>query len=150
MTNDTRHLRAGLERMRQTIAGTRPGPGIWRLLGFRLIAADDGHATLTATPDDRVLNPDGTVHGGWYGTLLDSCMASAVATRLGAGTGSTTLEFKVNVIRPIPAGTEVHATGTAQHVGRSTGIAMGEIRGAADGRLHATGSTTCMIFDLPE
>ena len=87
-----------------------------------------------------------TVHGGWYGTLLDSCMACAVMTKLPRGATYTTLEYKINITRAIPAGMEIVATGLVQHAGRSTGVANGEIRGAQDGKLYATGSTTCMIF----
>jgi len=139
---------SGLERQHLTIAGEREGPGIWKVLGLRLEAAEDGSAALVATPGAELTNPNGTVHGGFYGTMLDSCMASAVGTKLTAGWGSTTLEFKVNIIRPIPVGRTVRATGTAQHVGRSTGIAMGEIRDVESDRLYATGSTTCMVFEI--
>lgn len=152
--NDSSPVRAtglsGIERQRETIAGRRDGPGIWKVLGFRLSEIEDGKATLLGTPEAEVTNPNGTVHGGWYGTLLDSCMASAVGSRLAAGQGSTTLEFKVNIIRAIPVGRQVRAIGVAQHVGRTTGVATGEIRDAETGRLYATGSTTCMVFAAPD
>jgi uncharacterized protein (TIGR00369 family) len=70
------------------------------------------------------------VHGGWYGTLLDSCMGCAVMTALPRGRVYTTLEYKVNLLRAIPLGTEVIATGTVTHAGRSTAVASGEIRDA--------------------
>ncbi|MGR3320794.1 MAG: PaaI family thioesterase [Pseudooceanicola sp.] len=139
---------SGIERQKETIAGRRDGPGIWKVLGLTLESVEHGRATLIATPGKELENPSGGVHGGFYGTFLDSCMASAVSSTLEAGRGSTTLEFKVNIIRPIRAGTPVRAIGTAHHVGRSTGIATGEIRGIDDDRLYATGSTTCMVFDL--
>lgn len=148
-TTDPKAL-TGLDRQRQILRGEREGPGIWRLLGLTLEALEDGSASLTATPGEDLTNSNGTVHGGWYGTMLDSCMACAVMTKLAAGSGFTTLEYKVNVIRPVPVGTPVRGTGTTQHVGRSTAIAMGEIRGIEDDRLYATASTTCMIFPLPE
>lgn len=59
----------------------------------------------------------------------------------------TTLEYKVNLVRAIPPGTSVLAEGLVQHGGRSTGVAEGWIRGAEDGRLYATGSTTCLIME---
>ncbi len=67
-------------------------------------------------------------------------------TTLPTGHVYTTLEYQVNIMRPIPLGTEVQAVGESQHAGRSTGVARGEIRGAADGRLYATGSTTCIVM----
>ncbi len=141
---------SGVERQRETIAGRRNGPGIWTVLGIALETVEPGRATLIATPGEELRNPGGGMHGGFYGTFLDSCMASAVSSTMEAGRGSTTLEYKINIIRPIMPGTPVRAIGVAQHVGRSTGIATGEIRGIDDDRLYATGSTTCMVFSLPE
>jgi len=90
----------------------------------------------------------GTVHGGWYGTVLDSAMACSVMTRVPPGSTYTTLEYKINVIRSIPQGTNIECIGTVDHVGRSTAISHGEIRGIDDNRLYATGSTTCIIMDM--
>ena len=107
-----------------------------------------GKVIFTGTPEFGSMNPLGTVHGGWYGTLLDSCMACAVMTRVPKGSVYTTLEYKVNILRPIRLGMAVRATGWCQHAGRSTGIANGEIRGIEDDRLYATGSTTCIIMKM--
>jgi len=150
MTDTANAPLTGMDRQRQILDGEREGPGIWKLLGLSLDHLEDGAASLVGTPGGDLTNSNGTVHGGWYGTMLDSCMACAVMTRLPAGAGFTTLEYKVNVIRAVPVGTAVRGTGTIQHVGRSTAIAIGEIRGIEDDRLYATGSTTCMIFPLPE
>jgi uncharacterized protein (TIGR00369 family) len=101
---------------------------------------------FAGSPEFAVMNPVGVVHGGWYGTLLDSCMACAVMTTLSRGSTYTTLEYKVNIVRPIPLGMRVLAIGEIQHSGRSTGVARGEIVGADDGRIYATGSTTCLVM----
>lgn len=140
--------KSGAERQQETIAGRREGPGIWKVLGIRLESSEPGRATLVATPGAELQNPGGGMHGGFYGTILDSCMASAVSSTLAPGQGSTTLEYKVNIIRPILPGTPVRAIGVASHVGRSTGIATGELRGIEDDKLYATGSTTCMLFKI--
>lgn len=141
---------SGLDFMRAIIKGDVAGPPIGQTLGFRPIVADEGMVTFEGTPEFRTMNPIGTVHGGWYGTILDSCMACAVQTTLKAGQIYTTLEYKINILRSIPVGTTVHATGTVQHAGRSTGIANGEVRGVDDGKLYATGSTTCIIMSGPK
>jgi uncharacterized protein (TIGR00369 family) len=138
--------RSGLEFIRAIRDGELPQPPIARTLNYRLTEVEEGRVVFRGTPLFDHLNPLGTVHGGWYGTLLDSAMACAVQTMLPRGSSYTTLEYKVNVIRAIPTGTEILCEGRAQHVGRSTGIATGEIRGAGDGRLHATGSTTCIVL----
>ncbi|PIE13527.1 MAG: thioesterase [Rhodobacterales bacterium] len=139
---------SGLEFMQGMIDGKYPGPPIGKTLGFMPTEVEQGRVVFTGTPGFDVLNPLGTVHGGWYGTVLDSCMACAIQTYVPKGSTYTTLEYKINIIRPIPLDTKVHAIGTVHHAGRSTGIADGEIRGAEDGKLYATGSTTCIIMKL--
>ncbi|XDA96937.1 PaaI family thioesterase [Sulfitobacter sp. LCG007] len=146
--DDIRSL-SGLEIMRAILEGRLPGPPIGQTMGFTLDSVEDGKVRFRGTPEFSVTNPMGTVHGGWYATLPDSAMACAVMTRIPPGTVYTTLEFKVNILRPIPLGTPVLCIGETDHVGRSTGVARGELRGEADGRLFATGSTTCMVMARP-
>ena len=67
-------------------------------------------------------------------------------TKLPKGSVYTTLEYKINITRAIPLGMKVLATGLILHAGRSTGVATGEVRGVEDGKLYATGSTTCLIM----
>ncbi len=138
--------RSGLALMRDIIAGRIPGPPIGQTMGFRPIEAEEGMIVFEGTPEFGVMNPMGTVHGGWYGAILDSCMACAVQTCLKPGQIYTTLEYKINILRSLPIGVTVHAVGKVQHAGRSTGISNGEVRGVEDGKLYATGSTTCIIM----
>ncbi|MDA5094158.1 PaaI family thioesterase [Aliiroseovarius sp. KMU-50] len=139
---------SGLEFMQLTLEGILPRPPISVGLNYHLHSVEDGRVIFQGTPEFDHCNPMGTVHGGWYGTLLDSCMACAVMTKVPQGSVYTTLEYKVNIVRPIRPGTQVEAIGTIQHSGRSTGVAMGELRGVEDGRLYATGSTTCIIMKM--
>ena len=140
--------KSGLELMQAVLNGEIPGAPIARTLGFAPYSVEAGKVIFRGTPNEGATNPHGGVHGGWYGTLLDSCMACAVWTKVPAGSTYTTLEYKVNIIRPIKLGTQIEAIGLADHVGRSTGIAHGEIRGVEDGKLYATGSTTCIVMKL--
>lgn len=140
---------SGLEFMQAVQDGRLPAAPIAITLGFDLVEVADGRVVFRGAPGFAAMNPMGTVHGGWYGTLLDSAMACAVMTRVPRGRLYTTLEYKVNILRPIPPGTACDAIGVAVHVGRSTGIAEGRIVGCADGRLYATGSTTCIVMDPP-
>lgn len=138
----------GLEFMQGILEGRNPGPPIGQTLGYKLHHIEDGRAVFRGTPEFNVTNPMGGVHGGWYGTLLDSAMACAVMTRVPKGSFYTTLEYKINITRAIPLGTMIDCTGTVDHSGRSTGVATGEIRGVENGKLYATGSTTCLIMDM--
>ena len=139
---------SGLEYMQGILDGTNPGPPIGQTLGYTLYAVEDGRAAFRGTPEFNVTNPMGTVHGGWYGTLLDSAMACAIMTRVPRGSVYTTLEYKINITRAIPLGMEIECLGIVDHSGRSTGVAHGEIRGVEDGKLYATGSTTCIIMKV--
>lgn len=137
---------SGLEFMQKILAGELPMAPIAQGLDYLLRSVKDGEVTFRGAPSLPHFNPTGSVHGGWYGTLLDSCMACAVMTRVPKGSVYTTLEYKVNIIRPIPSDMMVDAIGTTDHVGRSTGIATGKIVGVDNGKLYATGSTTCLIM----
>ena len=132
--------------MQGILQGTLPRPPISAVLNYSLDAVAEGHVVFRGTPNFDHTNPMGTVHGGWYGTLVDSCMTCAVMTKVPKGSVYTTLELKLNIIRPIPAGMLVDCTGTTQHTGRSTGISNGTITGVENGKLYATASTTCIIM----
>lgn len=131
--------------MQGILAGDIARPPISAVLNYTLDTVEDGQVSFRGKPTFDYTNPMGTVHGGWYGTLLDSCMACAVMTKVPKGSVYTTLEYKINIIRPIPLDTEIIAIGTTDHTGRSTGIAHGEIRDD-EGKLYATGTTTCIIM----
>lgn len=138
--------RSGLQFMQDMLAGKLSGPPIGVALNYHVHSVEQGRVAFRGTPLFNHTNPMSTVHGGWYGTLLDSCMACAVMTMVPKGSIYTTMEFKVNILRGIPIGMAVEAVGTVQHAGRRSGIANGELRGVEDGKLYATGSTTCIIM----
>ncbi|MBL1435269.1 MAG: PaaI family thioesterase [Rhodobacteraceae bacterium] len=139
----------GLEFIQGIRDGKYPAPPISETLNYKLIEAELGKATFSGEPSFSAMNPIGTVHGGWFGTLLDSCMACAVQTHLKKGFGYTTLEYKINIIRPLYANSEaILAIGETIHVGRKTGIATGQMIGAESGKIYATGSTSCLIFPI--
>lgn len=137
---------SGLEFMTGILEGRLPSPPIAKTLNYELAAVEPGMVQFRGTPSFEHCNPLGTVHGGWYGTLLDSSMACAVMTTVPRGGYYTTLEYKINIVRSIPLDREIICEGRLQHGGRSTGVAVGEIRDAENGRLYATGSTTCIIM----
>ncbi len=145
---DTILSMSGLEFMQAMRDGTISRPPISAIMNYVLEEVLAGKVTFRGTPAFAHTNPMGGVHGGWYGTLLDSCMSCAVMTMTSKGSTYTTLEYKVNLTRAIPIGTEILATGTIDHAGRTTGVAHGEIRDAENGKLYATGSATCLIMKL--
>ena len=136
----------GLDYLRGLIEGRFAMPTLAEAIGYRLVRADPGTVAIRATPGPLHLNPMGGVHGGWYGAILDSALGCAVMTAVPAGRWYTTLEYKVNLTRALPVGTEIQATATLRHAGRSTGVADAVLSGVACGRVFATGSTTCLIM----
>ncbi|MFA7432344.1 MAG: PaaI family thioesterase [Gemmobacter sp.] len=138
---------SGLDFLREMLAGRFSGPPITGVMDFRLTGVEEGRVEFRGAAAFQHSNPMGTVHGGWYGTILDSALGCAVMTVVPKGRWYTTLEYKVNIARALPVGVEVAAVATVSHAGRTTALAEASLRGVGDGRLYATGSTTCIILD---
>ena len=141
---------SGLEFFQKAIAGELPFAPIGSLLGFVMVEAENGRVVFAATPAEYHFNPIGTVHGGFAATLLDSATACAVHTTLPLGKAYTTLELKVNYVRPITLQTgPMRCIGQVIHPGRR--VATSEARLVdAQGKLYAHATSTCLVFDLEE
>jgi uncharacterized protein (TIGR00369 family) len=140
--------RSGLEIMQALLAGELPYAPIAKTLDFMLMEVEEGRALFQGTPGAAHLNPMGTIHGGWYATLLDSALGCAVQTRLPAGRAYTTAELSVNLVKAIPRDLQrVRAEGKVVHAGRQLATAEARLFGP-DGTLYAHGTTTCLVFEL--
>jgi uncharacterized protein (TIGR00369 family) len=143
---DTRKEMSGLAFVQGLADGTLPLNTIAQTLGYDVTEAVSGRVVVTAVPTTALLNPAGTVHGGFTATLLDSCMGLAVQSTLEKGAGQTTLEFKISLVRPITPETGlIKAEGVVLNRGRRVGTAEGRVTDDK-GRLLAHGTTTCLIF----
>lgn len=141
--------KTGLEMMQAMLRGEVPYPPMARTLDFTLMEVDDGRALFQGTPGQAHLNPMGSIHGGWYATLLDSALGCAVHTRMPAGRAYTTAELGVNLVRAIGnKATRVRAEGKVIHCGRQLATAEARLYGP-DGTLYAHATTTCLVFDMP-
>ncbi len=137
---------SGLEFVKGLASGMLPLNTFARTLGYDVVEAEDGRVAITVDPTAAHLNPWGTVHGGLTATLLDSCMGLAIQSMLEKGVGSTTLEFKISLVRAItPETGPIRAEGKVLSCGRRVGTAEGRVTDAK-GRLLAHGTTTCLIF----
>jgi uncharacterized protein (TIGR00369 family) len=146
VSTDIQREMSGLEFVQGLVDGSLPLNTIARTLGYDITEAESGRVVITAEPNDTHLNPAGGVHGGFSATLLDSCMGLAIQSTLEKSVGSTTLEFKISLVRPItPETGPIRAEGVVLSCGRRIGSAEGRITDAA-GRLLAHGTTTCLIF----
>jgi uncharacterized protein (TIGR00369 family) len=145
---EQRKQMSGLAFVQGLVDGTLPLNTIAATLGYDIAEAARGRVVVTATPNETHLNPAGTVHGGLAATLLDSAMGLAIQSTLEPGVGSTTLEFKISLVRPItPETGPITAEGVVLTCGRRVGTAEGRITDR-DGRLLAHGTTTCLIFAI--
>jgi uncharacterized protein (TIGR00369 family) len=141
--------KSGLQIMTALLNGELPFAPISQTLDFLLVEVGEGRAVFQGTPGPAHLNPLGTIHGGWYATLLDSALGCAVHTMLPAGRGYTTAELGVNLVRAIGnKAPRVRAEGKVIHCGRQLATAEARLYGP-DGTLYAHASTTCLVFELP-
>jgi uncharacterized protein (TIGR00369 family) len=138
---------SGLEFLRAIRDGELPPPPIAKLMGMTISELDEGRAVFAAQPAEFHYNPIGAVHGGLAATLLDSALGCAVQTTLEPGVAYTTLELKVNFVRPITVDTgPVLSEATVLHRGSKIATAEGRVMSERDGRLLAHATTTCLLF----
>ena len=140
----------GLEMMQAMLRGDIPYAAIAKTLDFAIVEVDPGRAVFQGTPGPAHLNPMGSIHGGWYATMLDSALGCAIHTMMPPGRGYTTAELSVNLVRAIGLKVQrVRAEGKVIHCGRQLATAEARLFGP-DGTLYAHGTTTCLVFELPK
>jgi len=147
-SRDTRALfaRSGLEQLQSMADGRHPAPPISSHIDLEFVSVADGDVVMTAVPDESHYNPIGSIHGGFFATLLDSACGCAVHSTLPAGVGYTSLEIKVSFLRPITADTgTVTAHGWITRRGRNAAFAEADIRDN-EGRVLATATSTCLVI----
>ena len=127
------------------LRGEVPPPPVARLVGFDLVEASEGRSLFRMTTDPaRHANPMGTVHGGVLCDLADAAMGVAIATTLAEGETFTTLELKINFLRPVWRA-ELRADGVVVQRGRTVSLVECTVTDA-DGRLVARANSTCMTL----
>jgi uncharacterized protein (TIGR00369 family) len=138
---------SGLEYIKAIFEGRLPPPPIAVTMGFTGGEAEEGRAVFVGEAGEFLYNPIGVVHGGFALTILDSAMGCAVHTMLAVGERYTTLETKVNFVRPITVDTgRVRCEGTIVHRGGRVATADGRLIAESTGKLLAHGTTTCLVI----
>ena len=133
-----------LDDIQRVIRGEMPEAPVWRLVGFRTIAAADGEATLEIETSERHANPMGTLHGGVLCDVADAAMGVAFATTLADDESFTTLELKINFLKPVWSET-LRAVGKVVKRGRSVGMVECDVKNQR-GELVARATSTCMVL----
>jgi uncharacterized protein (TIGR00369 family) len=137
---------SGLEYLQTLLRGELPPPPIASTLNMKLAEVEEGRAVFTVVPAEYHYNPIGMVHGGLACTLFDSALACAIHSTLPAGVSYTTLELKVNFVRPLTYNTgQVFCEGKVVHVGGRIATAEGRLFDA-ENKLYGHATTTCMLF----
>lgn len=136
----------GVEQLRLGLRGEAPMAPIARTVGFELVEVEEGRVMFEGLPTHAVYNPQGTVHGGWMATILDSACGCVVHSLLKPGWNYTTLELKTVFHKALKADTPVRAVGTIVQMGRRAAFSQAELRGT-DGTLYATATSTCMVME---
>jgi len=133
---------------RKIISGEAPPPPIAQLIGFRLVSAGEGAAVFEMDADERHWNPMGTLHGGVLCDIADAAMGVAYATKLEEGESFTTVELKINYLRPV---WRAHLRASARIVkkGRKVGLVECDVTDEK-GNLVARASSTCMTLSGDE
>lgn len=139
---------SGLEYLQAMVDGTIPAPPIASHINLEIAEVRPGVAIMAATPDESHYNPIGSVHGGFFATLLDSVCGCAVQSTLSVGQAYTSLDLNVSFLRGITTETgRVVATGRVTKPGSRAAFVEADIKDA-DGRLLATATSTCLVFPV--
>ena len=133
-----------IERAKKWISGELPLPPIAQLIGFRPIAFDNGEVVLEFEAAEKHTNPMGTLHGGVLCDVADLAMGMAFAATLEDDESFTTLELKINFLRPVFK-EKLLAYGRVVKRGKSVGMVECDVKNSA-GALVAKVSSTCMVL----
>jgi len=140
---------SGLDFVRAIFERRLPEPPIMQTVEPFDCTVEPGVVVIHSIPARRHYNPIGSVHGGYAAILLDSAMGLAVQSTLPAGSGYTTLEFKISFVRGMSDKSGVVRTqGRVLNAGRRVATAEARITDAED-RLLAHATTTCLVFEMP-
>jgi uncharacterized protein (TIGR00369 family) len=129
----------------QAIArGEADGPPVAQLIGMRLVEAEPGRTVFELEVGPQHANPMGTVHGGILCDLADGALGTAYASLLGDGETFTTLELKINFLKPVRNG-RLTAVGRVVKAGRTIGLTECSVTDDG-GSLVAHATSTCMTL----
>ena len=137
-----------LELIEMVRRGELPPPRIATLIGFSLASIEPGRAVIEMEAGPQHANPMGTLHGGVLCDLADAAMGMAYASSLDDGETFTTLELKINFLKPVWTG-QLVATGRVVKGGQTVGLVECDVHDAKE-RLVARASSTCMTLRGPQ
>jgi uncharacterized protein (TIGR00369 family) len=126
------------------LRGEKPPPPVAKLIGFKIISLASGQVIVELEADGRFANPMGTLHGGILCDIADASMGLAYASTLDEGESFTTLELKINYLKPVWQA-KLHAVGKVVKRGKTIGLVECDVLDEQD-NLVARASSTCMTL----
>ena len=140
--------KSGRQILKAMVAGELPYPPMNDTMNLALLEIGEGRAVFQGIPLLAHYNPLGSVHGGWFASLLDSALGCAIQSALPAGRSYTTAELSIKIVRSAShkAG-PLRATGRLVHCGDRLATAEARVEDE-HGKLYAHATTTCLVFDL--
>jgi uncharacterized protein (TIGR00369 family) len=133
-----------IDYLHAVVRGEAPQPPVAQLIGFTLTTVGHGHARIELESGPQHSNPRGTLHGGILCDIADAAMALAFATTIQDGESFTTLELKINFLKPV-WNSKLTAEGRVVKRGRTIGLTECDVTDAG-GSLVARASSTCMTL----
>jgi uncharacterized protein (TIGR00369 family) len=133
-----------LEAMERMARGEVTQPPVARLIGFQLTSVRHGESVIELEASDTHANPMGTLHGGILCDIADAAMGIAFASTLEDGESFTTLELKINFLRPVWK-EKLRASGKVVKRGKSVGMVECDVTNS-QGALVARSSSTCLVL----
>jgi uncharacterized protein (TIGR00369 family) len=140
----TRPATTMLDLIEMVRRGELPPPPIATLIGFSIVSIEPGRGVMEMVAGPQHANPMGTLHGGVLCDLADAAMGMAYASTLDEGETFTTLELKMNFLKPVWNG-RLTATARVVKGGQTIGLVECDVHDDED-RLVARGSSTCMTL----
>ena len=136
--------KSGLEYKAAILDGAQPTTPLSRVMRYALHTVNSGRIVFCGAPEFDNLNPMAAGTAPWSSQRHDLHCYDQSAERVGL----TTLEYKVNLVRPVPLDTPVKCVGETDHVRRSTGVAHGRLIGLETGTTYAARSSTCPVMKM--
>jgi uncharacterized protein (TIGR00369 family) len=133
-----------LEHCEAIVRGDKLPPPVAQLIGFDLKSVKPGEAVIEFQAREQHANPMGTLHGGILCDIADAAMGIAYASNLGEGESFTTLELKINFLKPIWKA-RLLATGRVIKQGRTVGLVECDVTDDS-GSLVAHATSTCLTL----
>ncbi len=133
-----------LERIQAMLRGEEPGPPVARLVGFQIVEGSPGRAVFAMEAGPQHANPMGTLHGGILCDIADAAMGIAYASTLEEGETFTTLELKINFLKPVWKA-RLRAEAHVVKRGRTVGLVECDVVDET-GSLVARASSTCLTL----